>query len=56
VEGDQPGVTWPAFPRFFRSYEYGERRGGEDGFRRLLPSPSNLEKLKTLLAAAPKAH
>jgi hypothetical protein len=56
VEGDQPGVTWPDFPRLFRGYEYGEIHSGEDGFRRLLPSPSNLEKLNAFLAAAPKAH
>jgi hypothetical protein len=55
VEGDQPGVTWTDFPKFFGSYEYGEKRGGEDGFRRLLPSPSNLERMNALVAAR-KAH
>ena len=54
VEGDQQGVTWTDFPQLFRSLAYSEKRGSGDGFRRLVPSPANLEKLHSLAAGAPK--
>ena len=46
VEGGDPHLTWPEFPRFFSALEMGERAGGEDGFLRLPPTPGNEHALR----------
>jgi hypothetical protein len=41
VEGEFPGATWSDISAFFRTLEWGENRGGPEGFLRLPPTPRN---------------
>ena len=51
AEGDDPRISWTAFPKFFSSLEHSREAGGADGFVLLERSERNLEALRAAAAA-----